>query len=132
LIGRFYPRSRDLREGSMPLFVMLAALSAFPGDPEPRATLLDEEPGRSSESPLSAAPWTGPDPGDEIFQIRGRAWFAHMSGHIEADATTQGTRLSIAGDTDLGGRVDIPEIEAHLNIPYVGRLYLGWWRYDNG
>ncbi len=119
----------------MLLWVILATLPAvsdIPDVPQPRATLLDEDPGRSLEGALPAEPWTGPDPGDEIFQIRGRAWFAHMSGHIEADATTRGTRLSIAGDTDLGGRVDIPEIEAHLNIPVVGRLYVGWWRYDDG
>jgi hypothetical protein len=116
----------------MVLWVLLAALSAFPDDPTTRATLLDEDPGRTFESVFPTEPLTGTDPGDETFQIRGRAWFAHMSGHIEADATTQGTKLSIAGDTDLGGRVDIPEIEAHVNIPYVGRLYLGWWRYDNG
>jgi hypothetical protein len=116
----------------MLFWMILACLPAVPDVPQPRATLMDEDPGRSFEEILPAEPRTGPEPGDETFQIRGRAWFAHMSGHIEADATTQGTRLSIAGDTDLGGRVDIPEIEAHVNIPYVGRLYLGWWRYDNG
>jgi len=72
-----------------------------------------------------------PAPGSELFQARGREWYARMSGNLHADASTKGTRLSIASDLDLGGHVDVPELQAYFNVPYLGRLYVDWWRYAN-
>jgi len=81
----------------------------------------------------SSVPFRLPDsaPGSEIFQIRGREWYARMSGNLHADASTKGSRLSMTSDLDLGGHVDVPELQAYFNIPYLGRLYVDWWRYAN-
>ena len=104
--------------------ILSAGFPTF-GAPLPDGT---EEP---TEAPLPTSLMVGPNPGDELVQLKAKAWFAHMSGHLEADGTTRGSRLSIASDTNLGGTVDIPEVEASVNVPYLGRFYAGWWRYNN-
>jgi hypothetical protein len=107
-----------------------AALSAAgPGTPDLFGDDAAEE--VLPEAPLPTTLALGSYPGDELVQIRGRAWFARLSGTVEANGTTRGSRLSVSSDTDLGGHVDVPQIEASINIPYVGRLYLGWWGYSN-
>jgi len=83
-----------------------------------------------SETPL-VSPRVDVTPGSELFQIRGREWYAHMSGNLQSSGATLGTRLSFSSDLDLGGHVDVPEIQAYFNIPYLGRLYVDWWRYAN-
>jgi hypothetical protein len=37
----------------------------------------------------------------------------------------------MSSDLDLGGHVDVPELQVYFNIPYFGRLYADWWRYAN-
>lgn len=104
--------------------ILSAGFPAFGGP-------LSDPPEEPSEAPLPTSLMVGPNPGDELVQLRGKAWFARMSGHLEADGTTRGSRLSINSDVDMGGTVDIPEVEASVNVPYLGRFYAGWWRYNN-
>jgi hypothetical protein len=113
------------------LSIVLAALSTLQVVPQSAEGLFGDSGAAAPEEPLPAALMAGPYPGEELVQLRGRAWFARMSGHIEADATTQGTRLSVASDIDLGGDVTIPEVQAWINIGSVGRVIVGWWRYEN-
>jgi hypothetical protein len=104
---------------------------------EYRRAFADDEEASEESLPrsVSETPFPSPRadsaPGSEIFQIRGREWYAHMSGNLHADATTKGSRLSMASDLDLGGHVDVPELQAYFNVPYLGRLYVDWWRYAN-
>jgi hypothetical protein len=72
--------------------------------------------------------------GDEIVGVRVREWFARMSGTIEADdGSGTSTRLDLASDLGLDDRNLTHEIQAYLGIPFLGRIYLGWWRaHDTG
>lgn len=113
------------------LWVTIAAWASISTACQVHPDLLGDAADLPPEAPLPTTLDLGPYPGDELIQIQGRAWFARMSGTVEANATTQGTRLSVSADADLGGHVDVPEVVAHINIPYVGRLYVGWWGYNN-
>jgi hypothetical protein len=65
---------------------------------------------------------------DELVGARVRAWYARMSGVVEAeDNNTGSTTLDLSDDLGLGNQNWTPELEAYLKIPVVGKIYLGWW-----
>lgn len=113
------------------LSFFLASLSVLSSVPPGSAPIVGEDDTASPEERLPVAMNPGPYPGEEWVQVRARAWFARMSGHLEADASTKGTRLSVASDLDLGSESTIPEVQAWVEVPYIGRVIAGWWRYDN-
>lgn len=69
---------------------------------------------------------------DEIVGARVREWFARMGGVIEADdGSGTSERIDLAGDLGLGDRNLTHELQGYLQIPVVGRLYLGWWHAED-
>lgn len=82
---------------------------------------------------LSAgAPAFADDPLEDHVGVRVREWFARMAGTIEADGGTGfSTQVSLAGDLGIGDRNLTHEVQGWGHIPFVGRLYAGWWEYED-
>ena len=81
---------------------------------------------------LSASPAFADDALNEHVGVRVREWFARMAGTIEADGGTgSSTQISLGNDLGLSNRHLTHEVQAYGRIPFVGRIYAGWWEHED-
>jgi hypothetical protein len=71
---------------------------------------------------------------DEHIGFRVREWFTRTSGTIASEeGGLASTPLDLSDDLGLGNQVLTHELQIYGRIPFVGRLYLGWWHnHDSG
>lgn len=62
---------------------------------------------------------------------RARWWRAELSGDLRADGDNfPGTTIDVDSELGLDDRVDVPEIQAWLEFPFIGRIVAGYWWAD--
>jgi len=79
-------------------------------------------------SVLAAAPAFAQD---EHVGVRVREWHAKMDGHLSSDGEILGgTNINLASDLGLDGAEYTSEVQAYVAIPFLGKIYAGWWWLD--
>lgn len=65
---------------------------------------------------------------DETVGVRVREWYAKMEGRIQGQGDSVPS-FDIDVDRDLGMDDEevVHELQAYLQLPLVGRFYVGWW-----
>ncbi len=68
---------------------------------------------------------------DETLGIRWREWFANLNGHIQGqgDAVPAGD-INLTRTLGLDDQENGHEIQLYLSLPFIGRLYAGYWWID--
>ncbi|HYE98174.1 MAG TPA: hypothetical protein VEJ18_04650 [Planctomycetota bacterium] len=62
---------------------------------------------------------------------RARWWRAELSGDLRADGDRfPGTTIDVDNELGLDDRTEIPEIQAWLEFPFIGRIVAGYWWAD--
>jgi hypothetical protein len=68
---------------------------------------------------------------DEILGARVREWYASLHGELSASTSSLGgTSIDVAHDLGLDKSEWSTEIQVYGHIPFVGKLYAGWWSID--
>lgn len=69
--------------------------------------------------------------GDETIGLRWREWFAKLNGHIQGQGEfVPASDINLTETLGLDGQENGHELQVYLSLPFVGRLYGGYWWLD--
>lgn len=68
---------------------------------------------------------------DETIGVRWREWYAKLGGHIQGQGETfPASDINLTSTLGLDDQENGHEIQLYLSVPFVGRLYAGYWWID--